>query len=723
MTLLYLYVEKFGIIEKAEFNFSDKYRFHYDPKAQQISEVTNSSVGLPDDIFSFAKEERVVDCISAIVGRNASGKTSVASILADIISNPRPSTEFIIIWQTFNEKGKATIHKYGYILENVFAESEFESRLSDIQMPHEREKLSHLLGNCYSSDIEQKRILNRDTAAYQDALSFCELTPFLKRQLFDMEEVSLIDVYLNKNLQSFPDLIYITNNYTPFGGVIPNFKGISNLSTSCLIKTDSETYKNPSADEFASLKQGDSIKHDQLELLRMVRLFHDMSSEGSKFLFNNLSLPHPIKIVVSLDGHEINSISQHLQTKTIRNDRSDLPLTGAAITFQDLVLSIYMNSSKWSLRCFAAFLGNWLKYLSFNKVGSEHWEKEIHDFVDEFNKLFNSYQATDVDDASISKYLADSLDPNSSNALSRFRAIREKFTEDSASPDKSLHSALELYSYIESQSALDINGTDINFNLTDVKMVDVFRHFVKIYFNSNTITQYLSYRWHPHLSAGEYAQYFLYSRLYQLKKSDDKSAMKDQGPVRLIKSYILFFDEIEVTIHPDLQRQLMSNVIAFLESTFGKSIHYHYRFHIIFASHSPILLSDIPRSNVVFLECQKAGAKTTTKAISESDLATKSTFGANIHTLYRDSFFLEKSLIGSFATHVINQIITSLKKNSRTRNKLLPLINIIDEPVIKASLLSRYFNSVASEDAPDEESIIRKRLAEIKASKVTKRSK
>jgi len=715
MTLLYLYVEKFGIIEKAEFNFSDKHRFHYDPKAQQISEITYNSVGLPDDIFSFTKEERVVDCVSAIVGRNASGKTSVASILADIISNPRPSTEFIIIWQTINSEGKKHLHKYPYVLENVLDESEFDSRLANIHMPNDKKKIIQYLKNCYRSSQDNRLFLDRKNSSYLDTLSFCDLTPFLKRNLFIQQDQSFFEFYKSKIFTDFPDLIYITNNYTPFGGVIPNLQGISNLSTSCLIKTDSETYKNASSDEFESLKQGDSVMHDQLELLRMVRLFHDMASEGSSFLFTKLNLPRPIKIFISLDGHEIKSISQHLQAKTIRTDKSDIELTSSAIRFQDLVLSIYMNSTKWSLRCFAAFLGNWFKYLSSNIIGAEIWEKEIYTFVDEFIHKFGKYRPTDEYDKSIATYLTDALNTNSKNALSQFLSLRKQYKDSAVAPDNSLKNALILHKYLIDEPSLDIKGNELYFDLTDGDKTEKFRNFVKTYFQSNTITHYLSYRWDPHLSAGEYAQYFLYSRLFQLKTLDDESAIKCLGHVRLLKSYILFFDEIEVTIHPDLQRQLVSNVIAFLESTFGRSKYYQYRFHNIFASHSPILLSDIPRSNVVFLKCQKEGSKTTAKAISESELATKCTFGANIHSLYRDSFFLEDTLIGSFAKSRIDFIIATIDKEEfQPSDTLLSQINIIDEEVIRSFLLTKYYNRISSVKNPtDELFILQQRIAQL----------
>ena len=56
--------------------------------------------------------------------------------------------------------------------------------------------------------------------------------------------------------------------------------------------------------------------------------------------------------------------------------------------------------------------------------------------------------------------------------------------------------------------------------------------------------------------------------------------------------------------------------------------------NILFITHSPFILSDIPKQNVLFLENGKPSEK-----------KNMNTFGANITDLLADSFFIEDGLM------------------------------------------------------------------------------
>ena len=64
-------------------------------------------------------------------------------------------------------------------------------------------------------------------------------------------------------------------------------------------------------------------------------------------------------------------------------------------------------------------------------------------------------------------------------------------------------------------------------------------------------------------------------------------------------------------------------------------------------THSPFVLSDIPNDQILFL--QKNGQPDTSNMMS--------TFGANIHTMLRNSFFLKEGTIGKFAHETIKDAI------------------------------------------------------------------
>ena len=97
------------------------------------------------------------------------------------------------------------------------------------------------------------------------------------------------------------------------------------------------------------------------------------------------------------------------------------------------------------------------------------------------------------------------------------------------------------------------------------------------------------------------------------------------------------------------------------------SILYLKNYHFIFASHSPFLLSDLPKENVIFLEKDKDGkCKNVTNEIKIE------TFGANIHTLLSHGFFMKEGLMGEFAKEKIQSIINyyeEIKELTKEENK------------------------------------------------------
>ena len=103
------------------------------------------------------------------------------------------------------------------------------------------------------------------------------------------------------------------------------------------------------------------------------------------------------------------------------------------------------------------------------------------------------------------------------------------------------------------------------------------------------------------------------------------------------------------------------------------------RLNLFFATHSPFILSDIPKENIIFLKDGK----------NVSDEVEIDTFGANIHTLLSHGFFMEDGLMGEFAKEQINEVIKFLNdKDSKIKDKkeAQNIINMIGEPVIKNQL-------------------------------------
>lgn len=109
----------------------------------------------------------------------------------------------------------------------------------------------------------------------------------------------------------------------------------------------------------------------------------------------------------------------------------------------------------------------------------------------------------------------------------------------------------------------------------------------------------------------------------------------------------VIFDEIELYFHPEMQREFISRLLHGLQQLPFESIE---SVHFIMVTHSPFVLSDIPVQNILFL--QKNGKK--------ASMDDKVSFGANIHTMLKSSFFLNGGAMGEFAKETIKDVINQL---------------------------------------------------------------
>ncbi|MFI3253842.1 MAG: AAA family ATPase [Eubacteriales bacterium] len=116
------------------------------------------------------------------------------------------------------------------------------------------------------------------------------------------------------------------------------------------------------------------------------------------------------------------------------------------------------------------------------------------------------------------------------------------------------------------------------------------------------------------------------------------------------KHYIILLDEVEKSMHPEMCRTFLNDLMKFLKNYPDKT------FQIIISSHSPFLISDLPQSSVIRLE--KKEEKTTVL------LATERTFGQNIHTILKSDFFLEQTS-GEYANRLVKEIANYLRSGSK----------------------------------------------------------
>jgi len=174
------------------------------------------------------------------------------------------------------------------------------------------------------------------------------------------------------------------------------------------------------------------------------------------------------------------------------------------------------------------------------------------------------------------------------------------------------------------------------------------------------------------LSSGEENMLRLFSNLFHIFDRDyssgkygecriynDEWANKNRRTPHLCTSVMLFLDEADLTLHPEWQRRLIHVLTAALPLIYPKSCAKDMQ--LVLSTHSPLLLGDIPRENVCYL----GGGRSV-----GADSASEETFGQNIHTLLKDSFFLDNGTVGEFASSKINGIAARLEEILRNETKV-----------------------------------------------------
>lgn len=222
------------------------------------------------------------------------------------------------------------------------------------------------------------------------------------------------------------------------------------------------------------------------------------------------------------------------------------------------------------------------------------------------------------------------------------------------------------------------------------------------------------------LSSGEKQQAFVVSSiLYHL--GNIESVFRDNNKNRIAyRNVCIILEEIELYFHPQFQKNLIKYILDGIKQM--SFVHIE-GIQLMMVTHSPFVLSDIPTSNILALE---NGMQSDTKL---------QTFGANIYDMLNTNFFLHNSTIGDFAQWLIGRIILILKvyenpqyginmldggnekneedkefmdkylvaqENSKSWNMEIIkhdypqdyigyLIDMIDEPLAKMALLRKYY--------------------------------
>lgn len=400
-----------------------------------------------------------------------------------------------------------------------------------------------------------------------------------------------------------------------------------------------------------------------------------------KFIFysakhNNIDIPFPMpkNIEISLNKYSLNIEYIMKQINSIKGYDKKVKEIVEKYKF-DLSLIVrsfqkkYENS--WVNTLLINLIINIFKEMAIPQITIEKKRKEIVEFIDLFQFLESNIKEYPTMFDLVIKYL---------------EIINEKIAKNQYY-EEMVKFYYDFTIWIEENESYFTDKCNVN-NICRIPVTEndenIILEILKYYSHTSFPFQFFSFN--CSLSTGEYNFLSIFSNLFFMFKLDanDNKKLSNNTVAGTIecKNVLLIFDEADLSLHPRWQQKYLLWIIQFTTSLFRK-----YNIQIIITTHSPIMLSDFPRDNVIYIDKKinlfKQGYKRNLK-----------TFGNNIHTLFLDSFFLDdEGTVGAFAEMKINEIVRMLmgtEKIEDDNKNIFKIINYVGDELVRNKLIEFY---------------------------------
>lgn len=246
-----------------------------------------------------------------------------------------------------------------------------------------------------------------------------------------------------------------------------------------------------------------------------------------------------------------------------------------------------------------------------------------------------------------------------------------------------------LMDVVISQNLIPLNR-ELSYEITiDNSIWRLLKRFIEVGFSYDI--GLINYSWSNNLSSGEEAMLTQFTELEHAIHHSDEN-----------QDIIVSIDEGEAYFHPEWQRNYINLLVKFFNYYLKKNDGER-KIQIILTSHSPFIISDLTPNNLIVIS--KSGE-------TSDQFGKEQTFGANIHDLLANNFFLENGFMGEFAKEKIKSLIDFLDPNQKVKktewnlDKAKSIIQVIGEPFLKADLeylLKEKKESEMSNDEIDKE--------------------
>ncbi|AFU18129.1 hypothetical protein MC28_G396 (plasmid) [Bacillus thuringiensis MC28] len=158
-----------------------------------------------------------------------------------------------------------------------------------------------------------------------------------------------------------------------------------------------------------------------------------------------------------------------------------------------------------------------------------------------------------------------------------------------------------------------------------------------------------------YFSSGQEQMIRLFNYIDISTKSVEKINSKEKN------SFVVLMDEPDNAFHPEMQKDFIKTLSDFLNQ------YNQCTFHIILTTHSPIITSDLTKNHVVFLE--KVDNSTVIRSVKNQEKP--NTFAQNIYNLYKESFFINDGLMGSYADEILSKLYKQLGESRKSHDNAM----------------------------------------------------
>lgn len=634
LTLQYLWIEKWRNIENTGFNFSDRFSFSYNKEGKL--DYRDNSENYVTDVFGTNID------LTAIVGNNGSGKTSLLEFIMLILGKGEISTNFIVVF--CSGATSMTAYHTGVI-------SEFDGDVKELSkksdgnwiVPNELKIPTIYYTSAFNFEqyYQKNKAIHNLSPAYM--FGHCSYLAVINEK--EKRKVTDIFEYYQQVINDQLEFIYDSSDFFESFGIRKPRKFT--------------IHYNDISDEFSKLLEKYEFQKKDLE-------------NFSRKSYISSSLHEEYKSYVD----EFEKLENDVNIKHLFDDFFSTDSKSSVEVFSVKIAKGVMSSFITELMSFNPFL---------------------------FNSVPISFQALSLIRYINNVYLESIKDQSSIVALKRMKLFFTKFKEfqeeakiDVLGVPKSDNGKWRFFDTEKYGRFVDFildfiekSGENVNWDLDNQISINIVKDneddidvikFYNEYARISKISNFLSFSYG--LSSGEMALLNLYSGIFKAIKNiqDEK---REEGD---INNVVLLIDEADMLLHPEWQQKYINSLINFLTLKFA-NIH----FHILFATHSPIMLSDIPKQNTLYLT-------------NNGEKIFPETFSANIFQLFRYSFFLDESAIGTFAEkklksiiHKIDTIEQNVDNNLDVEAELIRKeIKLIGDPLLRRKIEERYYSKLAN---------------------------